>query len=69
MLTELVGFLAAGLLGANSLFQFALAAGVGWGDMAFGGKVAQDDGSVVYDPLQPHQVGSPRYKGVTHNPL
>jgi|SaaInlStandDraft_1057018.scaffolds.fasta_scaffold1532336_1 hypothetical protein len=48
MLTELVGFLAAGLLGANSLFQFALAAGVGWGDMAFGGKVAQDDGTHVY---------------------
>jgi hypothetical protein len=46
MLTELVGFLAAGLLGANSLFQFALAAGVGWGDMAFGGKVAQDDGTL-----------------------
>ena len=31
MLTELVGF---------------FAAGVGWGDMAFGGKVAQDDGTL-----------------------
>ena len=46
MLIQLVGFFAAGLLAANSLFQFALAAGVGWGDMAFGGKVAQDDGTL-----------------------
>ncbi len=26
-------------------------------------------GSVVYDPLQPHQVESRKYKGVKHNPL
>ena len=43
MLTELVGLFAALLLVANTLFQLALAAGVPWGDAAYGGKVTQDD--------------------------
>lgn len=46
MMTQLVGLFAACLLAANALFQLALAAGVRWGDAAFGGKVAQDDGSL-----------------------
>ena len=46
MLTQLVGFFAAFLLAANALFQLALTAGVRWGDAAFGGKVAQEDGSL-----------------------
>jgi hypothetical protein len=43
MLTKLVGLFAALLLAANALFQLALAAGVPWGDAAYGGKVTQDD--------------------------
>ena len=46
MMTELVGFLATGLLVANALFQLALAAGVPWGNAAYGGKVAQVDGAL-----------------------
>jgi hypothetical protein len=46
MMTQLVGLFAACLLAANALFQLALAAGVPWGNAAFGGKVAQDDGSL-----------------------
>ncbi len=46
MLTQGVGFFAAFLLAANALFQLALTAGVRWGDAAFGGKVAQEDGSL-----------------------
>ena len=46
MMTQLAGLFGACLLAANALFQLALAAGVPWGDAAFGGKVAQDDGSL-----------------------
>ena len=46
MMTELVGFLATGLLVANALFQLALAAGVPWGNAAYGGKVVQEDGAL-----------------------
>ena len=46
MVTELVGLFAALLLVANALFQLALAAGVPWGNAAYGGKVAQEDGSL-----------------------
>ena len=46
MMTELVGFLATGLLVANAVFQLALAAGVPWGNAAYGGKVAQVDGAL-----------------------
>ena len=46
MITELVGFLATGLLVANALFQLALAAGVPWGNAAYGGKVVQEDGAL-----------------------
>jgi hypothetical protein len=46
MMTELVGFLATGLLVANAAFQLALAAGVPWGNAAYGGKVAQVDGAL-----------------------
>lgn len=46
MLTQSIGLFAAFLLAANALFQLALAAGVRWGDAAFGGKVANDDGSL-----------------------
>ena len=45
-MTQLVGLFAAFLLAANALFQLALTAGVRWGDAAFGGKVAQEDGSL-----------------------
>ena len=37
---------AVGLLAASTLFQFAFNAGVGCGNTAFGGKVAQDDGTL-----------------------
>lgn len=46
MLTQSIGLFVAFLLAANALFQLALAAGVRWGDAAFGGKVANDDGSL-----------------------
>ena len=46
MMAELVGLFAALLLVANALFQLALAAGVPWGNAAYGGKVAQEDGSL-----------------------
>ena len=46
MMAELVGLFAALLLVANAMFQLALAAGVRWGNAAYGGKVAQDDGSL-----------------------
>ena len=45
-MTQLAGLFGACLLAANALFQLALAAGVPWGDAAFGGEVAQDDGSL-----------------------
>jgi len=34
------------LLTSNGLFQAALAAGAPWGQSAYGGRVAQDDGSL-----------------------
>lgn len=46
MVTVLVGLFATVLLVANALFQLALAAGVPWGYAAYGGKVAQEDGSL-----------------------
>lgn len=47
MVTQLVGLFGACLLAANALFQHALAAGVRWGNAAFGGKAAHDDGSLL----------------------
>jgi len=46
MVTQLVGLFVACLLAANALFQLTLAAGVRWGNAAFGGKAAHDDGSL-----------------------
>ena len=41
-----VGIFAVVLLAVNALFQLALTAGIRWGNVAFGGKVAKDDGSL-----------------------
>jgi hypothetical protein len=57
MLTKLVGLFAALLLAANALFQLALAAGVPWGDAAYGGKVAQDDATLPKIPIREYCEG------------
>ena len=46
MMMQSVGTFAVVLLAVNALFQLALTAGVRWGNAAFGGKVAKDDGSL-----------------------
>jgi hypothetical protein len=46
MMMQSVGIFAVVLLAVNALFQLALTAGIRWGNVAFGGKVAKDDGSL-----------------------